>query len=134
MAKRQLVEQRREDDPPDPAVEVPEWVNPLKTTIGPGEEIGHHVNPRVTRADMSKAFSEVITERADQHADPEERRRPKRASLDFEVTVSTRPAGEQRPCKIPMASADPFGRDRNGVWGSFEGVAKNGRQRDGEPL
>lgn len=83
---------------------------------------------------MSKAFSEIITERADEHGDLEERRRPMRPYLDFDVTVSARPAGEQRPCKIPMASADPFGGDRNGVWGSFEGVAKNGRQRDGEPF
>lgn len=63
MRQCQLVEQRGQEDTPDPAVEVFERVNPLEAPVGPGQKLGQAAKLGLYR--MPESFGEIVAEGSD---------------------------------------------------------------------
>ena len=97
VGQGELVQHGGQQDPPDPAVEIFEGVNPLQTPVGPRKEFGHARNVAFSGPDMPQPFGKIVAERADKAGHFIERRRCVRANLNVDVAMRNIPS-QRRPC------------------------------------
>lgn len=112
MRQAKLVQQSCEEHTPNPAVEVPEGMDPLKPPVSPCEQFGDPSDVALAEADMAQALGEVFTEQPHQAGNFIEvwwRMGPHR---DVYVSALAGPVGEEATSQRSMALAEPVRADR----------------------
>lgn len=108
MRQGELVKDGREEDSPDPAIEILERMDGLKSSISPGKQLGLGMEIGMPRPNVAQPLSQIVAIEPDLDRHFVERRRRVCAHLHVHVAKSSGSIRKEPARQFFVTQAKPF--------------------------